>query len=115
VRLDGRDVLRTLLGEGVRVQRRQDGSFGLIPSDRVTPDLLQLARDAKPQITAIVSTIPAPNACEVCGSPTGWNDGKTQTKCVGCASIVAERWFLDRGLPTPRDISREIAERGLAA
>jgi hypothetical protein len=43
----GRDVLRVLWSEGVRVTRRPDGSLGLAPPERVTADIRQLARDAK--------------------------------------------------------------------
>ena len=108
----GRDVLRVLLGEGITVTKRADGSLGLVPSERVTPELLDLARAAKPQITAIVAGLPAPNACEVCGEPTGWHDGKTQAKCVGCATVVTERLLAEMGIRPPfrrHDIAQEVS------
>jgi len=99
------DVLRTLWGEGVRGPTRADGSLALAPSERATPDILQLARDAKAEIAARLATLPAPGRCPICGGSTGWGeiDGSTTAHCVGCALIAAERLGLG-----PRYISPEI-------
>jgi len=86
----GQDILRVLLSEGVRVQRRADGSLALIPPERVTSAIIQLAKDAKPEIAAALDHLPAPGRCPICGDPTGWPE-KTQLHCVTCGLIACER------------------------
>ena len=86
----GRDVLRVLWSEGLRVVTRPDGSLSLSPSSLVTPDLVRLARDAKPEIEAVVRFLPSPNCCAICGTPVD-ADGKAETHCTDCALLAAER------------------------
>lgn len=83
-------VLRVLWSEGVRVAKRPDGSLGLIPSELVTPDILQLAKDAKPEIAAAMAALPSGGSCPICGSSTGHAD-LDQLHCVDCALIGLER------------------------
>ena len=94
----GRDILRVLWSYGLRVIVRPDGSLALTPPELVTADLVQLAKDAKPEIEPVVRQLPAPNACEICGSSDGWRDGKTETHCGDCALLAAERLGLMRDI-----------------
>lgn len=86
----GRDVLRALWSAGLRVVKRPDGSLSLAPSDRVTPDLVRLARDAKAEIEAVVADLPAVGRRPICGDSGGYPD-KAQAHCTTCAPIAAER------------------------
>lgn len=83
-------VIRLLWCEGLRIRRRDDGSLALVPSELVAPDLLQLARDAKAEIEAAITALPAGGRCPICGEPNGW-DEKTQLHCTACAEIAAAR------------------------
>src|SRR4051812_29048058 len=93
--MSARDVLRVLWGESVRVTRRDDGTLALVPIERVTPDVLQFARDAKPEIIELLATLPAPGRCPICGDQNGWLDlnGSTTAHCVTCAQIAADRYL----------------------
>jgi len=93
--VSGRDILRVLWSEGLRVTERPDGSLALIPPERVTADLLQLACDAKPEIAVVVAGL-----CPVCGDPSGEPDLE-QAHCGDCALLAAER------LGYVRDIAQE--------
>lgn len=108
----GRDVLRVLWSEGLRVIVRPDGSLALTPPALVTADLVQLARDAKPEIESVVRALPEPNRCDICGDPDGWNDGKTQTRCTTCVQLAADRLLAELAT-RPRFLS-DISERATA-
>ena len=95
--MSGRDILRVLWSEGLRVTERPDGSLALIPPERVTADLLQLACDAKPEIAVVVAGLPAAGLCPVCGDPSGEPDLE-QAHCGDCAVIAAERLGLARDI-----------------
>lgn len=93
----GRDVLRVLWSEGVRVTKRSDGSLGLAPPELVTADIRHLARDARSEIEAVVQFLPSPNCCQICGTPV-YADGLSLTNCTDCALIAAERMGLTQAL-----------------
>lgn len=101
---DGRSALRTLWSYGVRVTKRADGSLALTPPENVTPELRQLAIDAKPDIAAVVAELPAHGRCPVCGTNTGHPDIE-QLHCTDCALIAAER----RGYLVSADMDMEGA------
>lgn len=103
--MNARDALRTLWAEGVRVNRRDDGSLALAPAARVTPDLLTLANTAKPEIARLVAALPAPGRCPICGARTGWRH-QTQIHCVACARLAAHRLLAES-----KDISPKGAKR----
>ncbi len=104
--MSARDVLRAIWSSGVTVTTRPDGSLALVPSQRVTPDVLQLASTAKPEIAAVITELPAPGCCPICGDSTGWPN-TAQLHCVACALLAAERLGLH-----PRDISKQWKPHG---
>ena len=104
-----------LWSEGVCVTKRADGSLALTPPERVTPDIRQLAKDAKPAIEAVVRFLPSPNCCQICGDPTE-AFGKQLVNCTDCALIAAERLGFTRPTVTnglSQDISRMEAIRAV--
>lgn len=108
-------MLRLIWAEGVTVTTRTDGTLALVPTERVTADIVQLARDAKPAIAELMATLPAAGCCPICGASTGWGeiDGSTTANCVSCALIVAERLGLGRKhispepSPIPPNLTRQ--------
>jgi hypothetical protein len=106
----GVDVLRCLWAFGeVRVTTRADGALSLVPSANVTPELVQLAKDARAEIAAVVRELPAPGRCSICGAPTGWPE-KTGLHCGDCMGIGLERVLAERG-----DISRKAVKEAVRA
>lgn len=102
----GRDVLRVLWGEGVRVTY-VDSVPRLTPPELITPEILGLATFAKPEIIAVVRDLPAPGRCPICGDPH--NDPGAQAHCTDCSLIAFERYWAmgGRGGFEACDISRE--------
>lgn len=86
----GRDVLRLLFAEGVRVVMREDGPRLIAePGCEITPDVIELARQAKPEILPIVAELPAPGRCRICGWQGIWKSA--EALCSVCACRANER------------------------
>ena len=77
------------------IRDRTDGTLALVPTERVTADIVQLARDAKPAIVELMAALPAPGHCPICGASNGWGaiDGTTTAQCVSCALIAVNRFL----------------------
>src|SRR3954470_19330663 len=92
----GREVLRELWAAGVRVELCGE-RFRLTPLGLAGDDLRDRLRAHRADVAAIVRQLPAPDRCQICGDPTGWNDGKLFANCTRCALVAAERVLAELG------------------
>lgn len=88
---DALDLLRDLWRHGVRVHLMPD-RFRLEPPGVAVEPLRLALREYTVEVKAVLSQLPAPDRCRVCGDAVRTarpNDGNLH--CVECALIVAHR------------------------
>jgi hypothetical protein len=87
-----RDLLRRLWALGVRVHPAGD-RFRLTPAGATPAELRELLKTHRADVAALLAQLPAPGRCQICGDPTGWNDGRLLANCTNCALAAFERAF----------------------
>jgi hypothetical protein len=107
-----RETIRQLWRLGVRVQT--DGErFRLTPPGVVPEDIRAQLRSNRGEIAALLTQLPAPDRCQICGESTGWDDGKLLANCTACALVAAERVFAKLGVEMPTTRGEANSESSL--
>ena len=88
---DARDLLRDFWRHGVR-DHLMPARFRLDPPGVAIEPLRHALREYTLEVKALLSELPAPDRCQVCGDATRGPAGNSgHIHCTTCALIVADR------------------------